>query len=66
MTIAATANRLFDRVNDAATDVYSRLKLAAEDVLDSRPIDSALNAVAGAIGALQRLVELQNRKRGES
>lgn len=61
MTIAATANRLIDRVNDAASDVYSRLRIAAEDVLDSRPIDSALNAVAGAIGATRDVEELMLR-----
>lgn len=61
MTIAARANRLIDRVNDAANDVYSRLKVAAEDVLDSRPIDSALNAVAGAIGATRDIDELLSR-----
>lgn len=58
MTIAATANRLIDRVNDAASDVYSRLKIAAEDVLDSSPIDTALDAVAGAIGATRDVEEL--------
>ncbi len=61
MTIAARANRLIDRVNDAATDVYGRLKIAAEDVLDSGPIDSALNAVAGAIGATRGVDELLAR-----
>jgi sigma-B regulation protein RsbU (phosphoserine phosphatase) len=61
MTIAARANRLIDRVNDAASDVYSRLRLAAEDVLDSSPIDSALNVVAGAIGATRDVEELTLR-----
>lgn len=61
MTLAARANRLIDRVNDAATDVYERLKIAADDVLDSRPIDSALNAVAGAIGATRDIDELLSR-----
>lgn len=68
MTLTATANRLIDRVNDAASDVYERandvygrLKGAAEDVLESRPIDSALNVVASAIGATRDVDELLAR-----
>ncbi len=61
MTLAATANRLTDRVKDAATDVYERLRIAAEDVMDSHPIDSALNVVAGAIGATRDIDELLSR-----
>lgn len=58
MTLAATANRLIDRVNDAANDVYERLRIAGESVMEARPLDTALNAVAGAIGATRDVDEL--------
>jgi phosphoserine phosphatase RsbU/P len=61
MSLAATATSVMNQMTGACTGVVNRLKLAAEDVMESRPVDNALNAVAGLLGQRQDVDEMLAR-----
>lgn len=54
MSLAARATQVFD-------DVVTRLRIAADDVIDSRPVDSALHAVSNLLGSTDEREELLAR-----
>jgi phosphoserine phosphatase RsbU/P len=61
MSLAATANSVMDKMGDACNGVVSKLRLVADDVMESKPVDSAWTAVAGLLGQRVDVDEMLSR-----